>query len=85
MKNHTEDDLTLLGSVFSGLSVYFNYTGTSQCLDILTSSAPTLGEQGWNYQVKLSKGNTRKPNFIENSIYDLELYRNGDANVFEWN
>ncbi|XP_025204425.1 lysosomal Pro-X carboxypeptidase-like [Melanaphis sacchari] len=50
MKNHKEDDLTLLGSVFQGLNVYFNYTGTSQCLDILTSSAPTLGEKGWGYQ-----------------------------------
>lgn len=51
MKNHKEDDFTLLGSVFKGLSVYFNYTGTSKCLDILTSSAPTLGEKGWGYQV----------------------------------
>ncbi|XP_015371392.1 PREDICTED: lysosomal Pro-X carboxypeptidase-like [Diuraphis noxia] len=50
MKNHKEDEFTLLGSVFRGLSVYFNYTGTSQCLDILSSSAPTLGEKGWNYQ-----------------------------------
>jgi len=51
MKNHKEDEFTLLGSVFRGLSVYFNYTGISECLDILSSSAPTLGEKGWNYQV----------------------------------
>lgn len=54
MKNHLEDDLKLLGSVFKGLNVYFNYTGTSKCLNILSSSAPTLGEQGWDYQVKTS-------------------------------
>lgn len=51
MKNHTEDDLTLLGSVFKGLNVYFNYTGTSKCLNIYSSSAPTLGAKGWDYQV----------------------------------
>jgi len=51
MKNHKEDEFTLLGSVFRGLSVYFNYTGTSQCLDILSSSTPTLDDKGWNYQV----------------------------------
>lgn len=51
MTNHLEDNLKLLGSVFKGLNVYFNYTGKSKCLNILSSSAPTLGEQGWAYQV----------------------------------
>lgn len=50
MKNHKEDDLTLLGSVFKGLNVYFNYTGTSTCLNIL-SSTPSLDAKGWDYQV----------------------------------
>lgn len=51
MTNHKEDDYTLLISVFKGLNVYFNYTGTSKCLDISSSSAPTLGDRGWDYQV----------------------------------
>ncbi|VVC30216.1 Alpha/Beta hydrolase fold,Peptidase S28 [Cinara cedri] len=49
MKNHTEDTLTLLDSVFKGLNVYFNYTGKSECLDV-SSTSLTLGEKGWNYQ-----------------------------------
>lgn len=51
MKNHTEDDRTLLGSLFGGLNVYFNYTGTTKCLDVLSSATPSLGEQGWDFQV----------------------------------
>lgn len=51
LKNHREADLKLLDSVFKALNVYFNYTGTSKCLDVSSSSAPTLGERGWDYQV----------------------------------
>lgn len=49
MQNYTEDDFTLLNSVFKGLNVYFNYTGTSECLN--TTSTDSLGIQGWSYQV----------------------------------
>lgn len=34
MRDHTEDDETLLMSVFNGLSVYFNYTGSAKCLNL---------------------------------------------------
>lgn len=61
MKNHNEDAYTLLDSVFKGLNVYFNYTGTSECLNYITSSAPTLGEKGWDYQVTIT---------LEISLYD---------------
>lgn len=49
MTNHSEDAETLLKSVFAGLSVYFNYTGTAECLDI--SSVYPVGMNGWDYQV----------------------------------
>jgi len=51
MMNHRENDRTLLGSVFKGLNVYFNYTGTSPCLDVIgCGTTPALSDQGWDYQ-----------------------------------
>lgn len=51
LKNHTEDNETLLVSLFKGVNLFFNYTGTSKCLDFNNSATPTLGTQGWDYQV----------------------------------
>lgn len=50
MTNHTVDDQTLLTSVFRGLSVAFNYTGSAECLDF-SSAFPDDVIYGWNYQV----------------------------------
>lgn len=50
MTNHTQDDKTLLMSVFRGLSVYFNYTGTAECLDVSSAFSEKI-MNGWNYQV----------------------------------
>ncbi|XP_050441621.1 lysosomal Pro-X carboxypeptidase-like [Adelges cooleyi] len=50
LTNSQSDYYTLLSSVFEGLNVYFNYTGSSQCLDALSTATPSLGEKGWSYQ-----------------------------------
>lgn len=84
MKNHEEDDFTLLGSVFKGLNVYFNYSGTSECLNISSSSDPTLGEQGWNYQV-INLDQRLIPKCCWSNFCILELHWNGYAIVFERN
>ena len=40
-----------LRKVFAGLSVYFNHTGESKCLDFREANPPTLGADMWDYQV----------------------------------
>ena len=42
-----------LRKVFAGLSVYFNHTGESKCLDFREANPPTLGADMWDYQVQL--------------------------------
>ncbi|XP_059489332.1 lysosomal Pro-X carboxypeptidase [Neocloeon triangulifer] len=39
----------LLGQIFKGVSVYFNYTGKAKCLDV-ESADGALGDQGWDFQ-----------------------------------
>ena len=41
-----------LRKVFAGLSVYFNHTGESKCLDFKEANPPTLGADMWDYQVQ---------------------------------
>ena len=49
-KNHkTVDDNAVLSSIFAGVSVYFNYTGTAKCLKL--SGPDQIGTDMWDYQV----------------------------------
>lgn len=50
MTNHAVDDRELLRSVFRGLSVYFNYTGSAECLEVASAFSDDM-MNGWNYQV----------------------------------
>lgn len=50
MTNHAVDDETLLMSVFRGLSVYFNYTGSAECLNVSSAYSEDM-MTGWSYQV----------------------------------
>ncbi|KAL4144176.1 hypothetical protein QTP88_006399 [Uroleucon formosanum] len=49
MRDHTEYDKTLLMSVFNGLSVYFNYTGSAKCLNLSSAFSDDI-MKGWGYQ-----------------------------------
>merc|ERR1712013_700147 len=46
-KPHASDQ-ELLGNVFAGLNVYFNYTGNSKCLDL--GDEDDIGAGMWTYQ-----------------------------------
>ncbi|XP_050520084.1 lysosomal Pro-X carboxypeptidase [Daktulosphaira vitifoliae] len=50
LKNSHSDDYTLLKTVFQGLGVYFNFTGSTQCLNVNNSATPNLSYKGWDYQ-----------------------------------
>ena len=41
----------LLEELFAGLSVYFNYTGQSKCLDADQQADVRLDDRGWDFQV----------------------------------
>lgn len=59
MTDHAVDDKTLLMSVFRGLNVYFNYTGSAECLN---DSSPYSDDMmtGWNYQVYYQLTNAQR-------------------------
>lgn len=52
MTNSKVDDQTLLKSVFQGLSIYFNYTGSAKCLDTSSAYSEEM-MNGWDYQVSV--------------------------------
>ncbi|XP_050441627.1 lysosomal Pro-X carboxypeptidase-like isoform X2 [Adelges cooleyi] len=49
LTNSQSDCYTLLSSVFEGLKVYFNYTGSSQCLDVHGTVKPS--RKAFSYQI----------------------------------
>uniref|UniRef100_A0A0A9WII6 Lysosomal Pro-X carboxypeptidase n=1 Tax=Lygus hesperus TaxID=30085 RepID=A0A0A9WII6_LYGHE len=46
----SKDPKVILESIFQGVSVFFNYTGTSKCLQLDDADPQDLGDQGWGYQ-----------------------------------
>ncbi|KAJ9593964.1 hypothetical protein L9F63_014605 [Diploptera punctata] len=48
--NSSMTDKVLLKSLFKAVNVYFNYTGSANCLDIESSATQNLGDLGWSYQ-----------------------------------
>uniref|UniRef100_T1JCH1 Lysosomal Pro-X carboxypeptidase n=1 Tax=Strigamia maritima TaxID=126957 RepID=T1JCH1_STRMM len=48
--NSSIDKEALLKSLFAGVSVYFNYTGQSKCLNTTDMGSKDLGNDGWDYQ-----------------------------------
>jgi hypothetical protein len=44
-------DKLLLKSLFKAITVYFNYTGSTRCLNIETEASTNLGDLGWDFQV----------------------------------
>ncbi|KAF6212329.1 hypothetical protein GE061_012851 [Apolygus lucorum] len=46
----SKDPKVILESIFEGISVYFNYTGSSECLQLEDANPQELGDLGWNYQ-----------------------------------
>jgi hypothetical protein len=43
----------ILKSIFKGVSIYFNYTGVSKCLDYTDEATGDLDAGGWDFQVKV--------------------------------
>ena len=41
----------LLQQIAEGVNIYFNYTGTTKCLNISQQATSDLGDIGWDYQV----------------------------------
>ncbi len=57
--DYTEDSRPLLKSIFDGVEVYFNFTGSSKCLKL--SDPDQIGADMWDYQVtrRVLYGNIR--------------------------
>lgn len=51
LTNSSLDDQSLLVELFKGVSVYSNYTGEIQCLDVNQTANQALGDLGWDFQV----------------------------------
>lgn len=51
LTNSSLDDQSLLVELFNGVSVYSNYTGQIQCLDVNQTAYQALGDLGWDFQV----------------------------------
>ncbi|XP_064414031.1 lysosomal Pro-X carboxypeptidase [Latimeria chalumnae] len=43
-------DKDLLKNLFQAANIYYNYTGTTQCLNISQTATGNLGDMGWYYQ-----------------------------------
>ncbi|XP_014670682.1 PREDICTED: lysosomal Pro-X carboxypeptidase-like isoform X2 [Priapulus caudatus] len=43
-------DKQLIDALFKGISVYFNYTGAAECLDVSQATTGALSDEGWGYQ-----------------------------------
>jgi lysosomal Pro-X carboxypeptidase len=52
LTNSSLDDHSLLDELFKGLSVYANFTGQTKCLDVSQQADQSLGDMGWDFQVK---------------------------------
>jgi len=50
LTNSSLDDQSLLVELFKGVSVYSNYTGQIQCLDVNQTANQALGDMGWDFQ-----------------------------------
>lgn len=42
---------SILQALYNALQVYSNYTGQIKCLDIKSAYDPSMGSQGWDFQV----------------------------------
>ena len=51
LPNSSMSDKVLLKSLFKAVTVYFNYTGKTKCLNLETEASSNLGDLGWSYQV----------------------------------
>lgn len=49
--NYNDDD-GLIKALSTGVQLFTNYTGTTKCNDIGQTASPSLGELGWDFQVK---------------------------------
>ncbi|XP_021927130.1 lysosomal Pro-X carboxypeptidase isoform X2 [Zootermopsis nevadensis] len=50
LPNSSLTDKLLVKSLFKAVSIYFNYTGSSKCLNIETEASSNLGDLGWDFQ-----------------------------------
>lgn len=51
LQNTTATGKDLLNLLYKSVAVYFNYTGSSKCLNF-DDSTPSLGADLWDYQVR---------------------------------
>ena len=51
LTNDSASDEEIASQVFKAVSVYLNYTGTTQCFSLGSAVTPALGDLGWDYQV----------------------------------
>ena len=52
LTNSSLEDHPLLEEVFQGLSIYTNFTGQAKCVDFNKTADESLGELGWDFQVR---------------------------------
>jgi len=50
-ENSQTDPDTHLTDLHAALSIFMNFTGSVKCFDFKSDSAPSLGADGWDFQV----------------------------------
>lgn len=60
LTNSSLSGKALLTALKNGLSVYTNYTGSTKCLDIGESTSSSIGELGWDFQVRNLNSNSAR-------------------------
>ncbi|XP_063301035.1 lysosomal Pro-X carboxypeptidase [Pelobates fuscus] len=50
LRNPNSGEKELLQDIFQAVNVYYNYTGTAQCLNTSQTASGSLGDLGWTYQ-----------------------------------
>ena len=49
--DHGEDDKALLINLYDIINLYFNSTGSVNCIDTTSEGTDSLGDDGWYFQV----------------------------------
>ena len=50
-KTFNQDPIVVLKSIYEGVNVYQNFTGTTKCFDIVSGTPSDINMDSWNYQV----------------------------------
>jgi len=79
--DHGDDDKALLTNLYDVINLYFNYTGSVDCIDTGSQGTPDLGDDGWDFQacteMVMPMCNDGINDMFYPSPWDLEAYSAG--------